>query len=343
MAEFWKEFDAHASYTIDYAAERQVAEWAIGAQARVQIEAAGQVIHVPDVAQLPSGPFHVQGLEFAPQTALKPSDLQRIGKLRNLKVLNLRETSGVDAAPESLGQLTTLEYLDFMKSGITDAEMPQLSGMKNLTYLDLTFTVIDNAGMAVVSQLSSLKYLGLGECRVGDEGLARLKALDQLEWLSLGPSVTDQGLGHLANFPKLTTVLGLKPHHLTEVGIGHLQLLPNVTALNVVVATDADLVRMKPLAHLTSLSFNLHQLSASGLEALGEFPKLDYLILGGHPNFDDSYLIPLAKLSPLRKLILQDVKVTAAGIAKFREQRPEVWLHVNGQEYPAQKESDARP
>ena len=145
------------------------------------------------------------------------------------------------------------------------------------------------------------------------------------------------------NFPKLNAVAGLKSHHLTEVGIGHLQRLPNVTALNVVVATDADLVTMKPLAHLTSLTFNFHQFTASGLEVLGEFPKLADLNLGDRPDFDDSYLIPLAKLGTLRKLILQHVTVTTEGIAQFREQRPEVWLHVNGQEYPAQKESDARP
>lgn len=132
-------------------------------------------------------------------------------------------------------------------------------------------------------------------------------------------------------------VAGLKSHHLTEVGIGHLQQLPNVTKLNVVMATDADLVRLKPLAHLTSLTFNLHQFSASGLEALSEFPKLDYLDLEDHPNFDDSYWPALVKLSTLRRLRLQKVQVTADGIAKFREQRPEVQLHVNGEDYPSLK------
>ncbi len=144
-------------------------------------------------------------------------------------------------------------------------------------------------------------------------------------------------MGHLASFPKLTTVVGLKSQHLTEVGIGHLQQLPNVTALNVVAATDEDLERLKPLAHLTDLTFDYHQFSPSGLEALSEFPKLEDLSLSARPNFDDSYWPPLVRLSKLRKLNLQDVKVTAEGIAKFREQRPEVWLNVNGTEYPAKK------
>ncbi len=326
---------ALASDPIDFAAERQAAEWAIEAKARFDIDAAGQIIPVTDVAQLPNGPFHIQTLAFTPQSTFQPNDFERIGQLRGLIWLGFEEPLTDGSCLVEVGKVKSLQGLNLTRAQIADAHLSALIGLKNLTELDLMFTPIGDAGMGAVAQLTSLKTLHLGESHVGDEGLAQLKTLDRLETLGLGTLMTDQGLGQLASFPKLTTVLGLKSHHLTEVGIGHLQKSPHVTYLNVVQATDADLVRLKPLAHVTAWSFNLHQLSASGLEALGEFPKLDYLILGGHPNFDDSYLTPLAKLTTLRKLYLQDVKVTAAGIAQFREQRPEVLLDVNGQEYPA--------
>ena len=320
---------------IDFAAERKAAEWLIGLKAVFQIETDGSILQPTELAQLPKGPFHVHYLDLTAQQTLKTSDLELIGRLKGLKTLSLGQTQVDDSYLSGISELIELEHLYLDRTRVTDAGLAELAGLKNLKKLGLGFTAVGNDGMTVVAKLINLRVLSLGESLVGDDGLAKLKTLSRLEQLGLGSEVTDRGLGHLSNFPNLTVIQVLKSHHLTEVGIGYLQKLPKVTELNVVAATDADLERLKTLTHLKMLTFNLNQFTVSGLETLQAFPQLEYVSLDDSAITDDSYLPTLSKLAKLRKLHMNNTAITAEGIAKFRELRPDVELSARGKVYPA--------
>ena len=320
---------------IDYEAERKAAEWAIGRKVAFQISTAEGLVQPTDLAQLPNGPFHVHYLDLTAQPNLTKTDVEMIGQLRKLKTLNLRETQVDDSSLAGISQLTELENLDLLKTRVTDAGLAALAGLRNLKRLELSFTAVTDDGIGSVAALTSLRVLGLGECQVGDEGLAKLKSLCHLEQIHLGGHVTDQGLKHIADFPNLTSVAGLKSHHLTETGISHLQQLKKCTSMNVVAATDEDLIRLKSLTNLKTVAFNLNQFTVSGLETLQAFPQLDFVSLNGCANIDDSHLVALSKLKTLRQLFVEGTSVTPEGIAKFRELRPDVELSAGGKVYPA--------
>ena len=193
---------AHTSDAIDYAAERQVAEWAVGAKTRFNVESAGQVIDITDVSQLPSGPFHIHALAITPQTTFEPSDFPQIGRLRGMIWLGFEEPLTDGSCLVEVGKVKSLEGLKLQGAQITDAHISALTGLHNLTELDLVFTPIGDAEMGAVAQLTSLKKLHLGESRVGDEGLAQIKTLSQLESLHLGGGSDRSRDGASCKFPQ---------------------------------------------------------------------------------------------------------------------------------------------
>ena len=302
----------------------------IGLKAGIEIEIAGNLQNPTDLVHLPSGPFQVSRISLDNHQNLNDNEMALISRLKGLKWLkwlSLNWTPVDDSWMPIVGKLTRLPGLQLMGTRVTDSGLKELSGRKDLKLLWLTFTAIGNDGMDTVAGLTSLRVLGLGECRVGNEGLAKLKSLCHLEHIHLGGQVTDQGLKHLADFPKLTSVAGLKSHHLTETGISHLQQLTKCTSMNVVAATDEDLIRLKSLTKVRTFSFNYNRFTVSGVESLQAlFPELEGLILDAGSNVDDTFLIPLTRFASLRKLSLNQTKVTADGIAKFRELRPDVDL-----------------
>ena len=203
----------------------------IGLKAGIEIEIAGNLQNPTELAHLPSGPFQVSRISLDNHQNPNDNEMALISRLKGLKWLSLNRTPVDDSWMPTLGRLTRLQGLQLMGTRVTDSGLAKLGDLKDLELLWLHFTAVGNEGMNAVAGLTNLRKLGLGESQVGDDGLAKLKSLCHLEHIHLGGQVTDQGLKHLADFPKLTNVDGLKSHHLTETGINYLQQLTKCTSI----------------------------------------------------------------------------------------------------------------
>jgi Leucine-rich repeat (LRR) protein len=74
------------------------------------------------------------------QTEFSDADMPAVGKLKNLKRLNLDKTQVTDMGLASLKELDQLEYLHLGSNlNVTDAGLTELHGLKNLKHLVITF------------------------------------------------------------------------------------------------------------------------------------------------------------------------------------------------------------
>jgi internalin A len=130
-----------------------------------------------------------------------------------LETLNLAECDGFD--DESLvfvGKLANLKSLNLGDARVTNAGLKSLAGLKNLETLDLGFTKdVGDPGLSLLVRLPSLKMLGLAGTKVTDAGLSLLPSFKTLQEVRLGATaVTDRVV------PSLEACKGLKSVRLAK-------------------------------------------------------------------------------------------------------------------------------
>lgn len=149
----------------------------------------------PELAHL----LHLEKLTLF-HTGVSDDCLRAIGKLKNLRWLNLEGSRGISSIGiEALQNLNNLRTLNLADTGLGDAALEELAGFKQL------------------------KNLNVNRCSITDDGLKSLLSCKTLEVLDVGGTqVTDVGLKHLAGAKTLRI---LWPYHsrVTEKGIWDLQ------------------------------------------------------------------------------------------------------------------------
>ncbi|MBU1241428.1 hypothetical protein KKF84_10795 [Myxococcota bacterium] len=91
--------------------------------------------------------------------------------------------------------------------------------------------------------------------------------------------------------------------------------------------TDAGLIAMGSLPHLTSLSLSNTAVSDAGMEALAKMPSLKYLDIS-KTNVTDKGLAALGKLTSLTSLNITGTKITGTGFASFPSTNKIVLLNL---------------
>lgn len=119
--------------------------------------------------------------------------------------------AGTDAADEDLiavGRMTELKMLDLRDTRVTDEGLRHLSGLKQLEILVLTGTTVSDQGLEQLTAMPALKVLCLDETRVTSAGLSLLRGLTQLGWLNLSHTgITAAGLSQLRDCPALEILI----------------------------------------------------------------------------------------------------------------------------------------
>ena len=125
--------------------------------------------------------FHLKGRD------LQDEGLEPIQDLKDVRLLNLRDTK------------------------ITSSGIKHIEGMKNLRRLHLERTQVDDACIDYLSGLQELEYLNLYSTKITDKGLAKLKELKNLKQLFVWQTgVTNAGVQKLENqLPKLKIIGGV--------------------------------------------------------------------------------------------------------------------------------------
>lgn len=194
-----------------------------------------------------------------------------------------------------LGSLKDLENLDVRNGRITDDGLAHLAGLTKLKALKLEWTKIKGAGLPFLKAASSLSELHLQWTDCDDAGLANLRHFPNLETLTLGPpepkvKITDAGLKHLSGLQKLR-VLRIRGFRqslpLTEAGFAHLRDLKNLEVFTLAgkVLTDPfgdeSLAHLKGWTKLKHLDLRDTLITDSSFDTLKNFPNLRYLAISG--------------------------------------------------------------
>jgi hypothetical protein len=152
--------------------------------------------------------------------------------------------------------------------------------MNGLRKLDLEATKITDEGMDHLVQLG-LERLSVSGTPVGDSGVATLAKSPTIEVLGIGgPNLTNAGLAHLIDYPKLVSLTVKSPPQITDEGLEHIARLRQLVGLQLVNVniTDAGLASLDKLAQLEHLDFQA-DITDAALSHLANLKSLRYLSL----------------------------------------------------------------
>ncbi len=161
-------------------------------------------------------------------------------------------------------------------------------------------------------------YLNLNQCpSITDAGVAHLKDVPKLQRLALGGTkVTDAGLKTIGGFTQLDE-LYLSGDVLTDAGVAQLAKLTKLKKLSVYskAVTDAAFASLADMAEMEELHVgSKYEFDDNQLKHMTKMTKLKTLSVGGE-KLTDAGLAHLKGMTGLRELRVDGDKVTAAGLA----------------------------
>jgi len=309
--------------------------------------------------------------------------IERLKGFDRLEDLNLYAAEFItDAALAFLRGHRTLKTLNLRGTDVTDTSLAYIAELPALTSLDISFTQITDVGLEHLASLPQIEELYLGGNKISGVGLHVLKLLPKLRTLSFygvqrrnagwcwAPVVTDSELDTVALLSGLQDLnigsgVTLGTPRPDDLGPADGEAECRIAGGSRV--TDAGLAKVARLKKLRHLDLSGAVITPSGLKALSSLPELQRLSLWNVASVDDSAapyletlgaltsldlsntsigdatLARLAKMSALRRLYVSETRVTAAGLAAFRAQRPACVVSAGARMAPRVPLSPGKP
>ena len=192
--------------------------------------------------------------------------LQSVGRLTQLRELDLSDTKVVDGDLAPLGKLFHLQTVELSGTEISDAGLTALLPLKDLTKVSLASTKVTDVALIPLSQWPGLEDLDLSGTVVTDDGLTHLVGLHKLMRLALRKTrITDRGLFLLSRLPALESI-DLRETGITDAGLESLTQLTNLHRLSLdqTPITDAAIPHLIRLANLQELTMLGTQVTDNG-------------------------------------------------------------------------------
>lgn len=137
--------------------DRAIAQW-VHAYYQGGFEIKEQGGEITQKMSLPDGDFHIVGIQLGDgpmeggaepiiHVPFPEAVISRLGKLADVRVLELDCRGCNDAALKTIGQIKGLERLKLRHASITDSGLRSLAGLKRLSLLDLRNTPITDTGL----------------------------------------------------------------------------------------------------------------------------------------------------------------------------------------------------
>lgn len=211
-------------------------------------------------------------------TGITDKGLAELRNLVYLETLMLSAAPITDAGLKSLQRMVELRNLSLIGSRVTDAGLTHLSPLTKLENLSLGGVPVSNAGVQQIATFGRLQRLNLLNSEITDDGLPALKPLTNLRSLALGPHITDKGLVHFKDFPKLEA-LTLPCPGITDAGLVHVEKMTQLTNLRLYDTQVSD----KGVGHLTGLKnvilldLRRTNVTADGIQQLRGLSRLQHL------------------------------------------------------------------
>jgi Leucine-rich repeat (LRR) protein len=156
--------------------------------------------------------------------------VSRLGRLRELRILDLGLTDVSDAALDTVGSLRSLEDVDLWFTNVTDDGLLKLAPLDALLRLNIADTKVTDAGMPALAGHARLRRL-IAPTRITDLGLQSITRIASLEELGLsGTKITDSGIAQLRQLAGIR-VLDLSYTQISGESIGTLSRLKGLRIL----------------------------------------------------------------------------------------------------------------
>jgi Leucine-rich repeat (LRR) protein len=269
-----------------------------------------------------------------------------LGRMRSLKMLDVRYSQIDDVGVGYLCKNKALEYLELPHYGITDVGLKHLSTIDTLKVLRIPRThYIDpkmdvnhytDEGLRDIGKLSELEGLNLGGLGVTDAGMEHVAKLTKLKQLMLfGCPVTDKGFEKLAALKSLEDLFAYKSK-MTMSGLKCLNELTNLKRLTLEpVIRDNSVMDLSGLKNLQYLSIRTPRksedfLTDADLACLENLEKLRDLSLAGCDGITDKGLMHLKGLTNVERLHLIDASLTDDGLAYLKDMKKLNHLQIGG-------------
>jgi len=295
-------------------------------------------------------------------TGIKDADLEQFRQLAHLRGLSLSGTKVTDRGLQHLTHNANLESLDLSKTLVTDAGLKHLKELGSLCRLDTSGTQITYEALGELqktlpqaphlTQQRAIDEIAAAGGIVGPRGdplavdlttvqflrnaiasdLRHLKFLPDLKSLRLSGARNVDKL--LFDVESLTELEELRLIH-TRITSEHLMYLRPLTKLRVLQLTytdvdDAGLAYLADHTNLNELSLEHSSVTGLGFRHLEDLSQLEVLDLTGCKYIYDADLTKLHGLSRLRRLVLDEARVTATGIAELQKALPNAQIIVGG-------------
>ncbi|MBL4576932.1 MAG: hypothetical protein JKX74_00590, partial [Flavobacteriales bacterium] len=297
---------------------RTAAEWVLrlGGVVSINAHTYSSITDLPEVA------FEISWIRFNSIEEVNDEKISQLGELTVLHSLELTGTQVGDHGVEHLANLINLKVLFLNNTQVTNGCMVHLRKMAKLENLVLSATQVDDSGLEFVAEMTNLTQLGLNSNRITNRGLDHIKGMKRLTKLGLlGTEIDDKGLALLHDLKNLRRI------ELTST---------RVTAAGVVAFLKAVPNRKKVLwpefrggAYdvLNAENIVLHDvdgMTADVADLMSRLPKLRLYLSGN--EIDDVDLAEISGIKNLKFLSVTGTRVTAAGIAAFRQSQPDCKL-----------------
>lgn len=261
--------------------------------------------------------------------------LESLPALKNLRRLDLGNTTLVDDAMDTVARLSTLKELRLAGcSWLKDEHLASLVGLKNLERLELSSSSVTPAGLSHLSQLLALQELTVGMCSpIGDDAVSQLAGLTQLKQLTLSDTeLTSQGYHLLCErLPNVKLKIPLESlldlRDVAQRGKFGVDSSGKISSFVQEVNKDGSVKPLLP-GHLMVIgtliglkSLNLRgEITDKMFLELGPLPQLETLFLGGTLITDEG-LQRLAGFPSLKHLSLYHTSIDGPGL-KYLEHTP---------------------
>lgn len=289
-------------------AAEDVAHWVAETGGSVQRDASGAIVEVDLTSAW-----------------ITDDDLMRIGRLPQLKKLNLSYTNVNDIAFSHLRRLKNVTHLNCLHCAyLTDGGIAYIKHWENLEYLNVEATEVTSRVFEHLAGMKKLRVLYAGFSRVNDDGFEALANLDKLEELHIGgDKMSGLALPLLRMLPSLRhldvngsqrTDSGRWGLMLTDVNVESIGALTQLETLNMggAIVSDSGMKALGGLVNVHTLDLSRTEITAQGLEPLAKLPKLRRLNLWQAARIDDKAASHLVRMKSLETLDLGDTAVTDA-------------------------------
>ncbi len=225
--------------------------------------------------------------------------------------------------------LTQLESLVMFADDVTDGGCVYLAGCVNMERLWLFCPEITDDCLTHFSNMHKLKNLALDYSQIQGHGFRVLQNnCDDLQQLALrGSQLDDSGMAKLGSFPDLQ-MLDLAYTPISNHGLRHLHALSHLTDLDLsgTAITDDGLTHLSGMTAIEELLINESNVSAQAVAQLVQKIGGVEILSMSRTEIGDEEMAILAALPGLKRLELQNTKITEEGINNIRRKFPKLKL-----------------